>query len=175
VHHLGWPALWGIAGVALVLAQALYRLVPIALELSGRSLRPVEIGALAGWLAICVYAEGYRGFHKQFSPRVIARAQHLSAHPRPWLVALAPLFCIGLVHATRKRLVVAWTLTLAIVALVIVVKRLEQPWRGVIDTGVVAGLGIGLVSLGYFAVRALRGKQMPVAPDVPDVSAAAPR
>lgn len=166
-RRLGWPALWGLAGIVLLLGQAIVRLLPFALELQGRELAPLELASLAGWVLTSAYAEGYRGFQQQFSPRVVARAQHLSAHPRPLHVALAPLFCMGLIHATRKRLIVSWVLTLAIITIVLVVRRFAQPWRGIVDAGVVVGLGWGLIAIGYFVVRALRGHAMPVPPDVP--------
>lgn len=166
-RRLGWPAVWGIAGVVAVLAQAIHRLFPFALELVDRELGALELAILAGWLAMSVYAEGVRGFHRQFAPRVIARAQHLSAHPRPLHVAIAPLYCMGLFHATRKRLVISWVLTLSIIATVMFVRQLQQPWRGIIDAGVVVGLGIGLVSIAYFMGRALRGEAMPAAAEVP--------
>lgn len=166
-RRLGLAAAWGIAGVTALLVQAIVRLAPRALELVELPLGPLELAVLAGWIVMSAYLEGHRGFHKQFSPRVIARAQHLTAYPRPLHVALAPLYCMGLVHATRKRLVISWTLTTAIVAVVILVRHVAQPWRGIIDAGVVIGLGWGLVSIAYFAVRALRGAVMPVAPEVP--------
>ena len=166
-RRLGWPALWGLAGVVLLLGQAIVKLLPFALELLDRTLAPLELAILGGWIAISAYSEGYRGFQKQFAPRVVARARYLSAHPRPLHVALAPLFCMGLIHATRKRLIISWVLTLAIVALVLAVRQLAQPWRGIIDAGVAVGLGWGLLAIGYFIVRAQRGHAMPVPPDVP--------
>lgn len=161
------PGLWGIAGVLALLVQAIYRLTPYALEAIDAQLGTVESAVLVAWVAINAYSEGYRGFHKMFAPRVIARAQALDANPRPLLVLLAPLFCMGLIHATRKRLIVSWVLTLGIVGFVIVVRRLDQPWRGIIDAGVVVGLGAGVVSTLYFLVLALAGRPMPVSPDLP--------
>ena len=151
----------------LLLAQAVYRLTPYALQLADHPLGPLEIGVLVGWIAINGYSEGHRGFHRAFAPRVVARAQALDANPRPWLVVVAPLYCMGLVHATRKRLIVSWCLTLAIVGIVIVVRLLDQPWRGIIDAGVVVGLVWGMVSMIYFLVLALAGRTMPVPPDLP--------
>jgi hypothetical protein len=163
-------SVWGIAGVVLVLGDAVYRLLPIALELKDHALSVVESVMLVGWLAVTSYAEGYRGFQKQFAPRVVARALHLGAHPRPLHVALAPLYCMGLFHATRRRLVTSWVLTLAIIALVLLVRELAQPWRGIVDTGVVVGLTWGVCAIGVFTVLALRGDPMPVPPDVPTVA-----
>ena len=59
----------------------------------------------------------------------------------------APLFAMGFFHATRATKITAYVLTLAIVVLVILVHRLDQPWRGIIDAGVVVGLGWGVLSL----------------------------
>lgn len=165
--HLGLVALWGIAGVVAILAKAVVRLVPLVLELGDHSLANLHVAILVGWVAMMAHAEGYRGFHKQFSPRVVARAVHLDQNRKPWLVALAPLYCMGLVYATRKRLIVSWVLTLAIVALVIGVRQLPQPWRGIIDAGVVVGLAIGTLSIAYYTLRAARGHAMPVSSDVP--------
>jgi hypothetical protein len=160
--------LWGILGVVALLGEAIYRLFPLALDLSRSALSAFEIAILVAWIAIAAYSEGYRGFHLQFSPRVVARAVHLSAHPRPLFVVLAPLYCMGLVHATKRRLISSWVLTLAIIAVVLLVRELAQPWRGIIDSGVVVGLSWGLVSIGVHALRAVRGAPMPVAADVPD-------
>jgi hypothetical protein len=158
---------WGIGGVLLLLGDAVYRLLPVALELRGRALSLVEVVVLVGWLAVAGYAEGYRGFQTQFSPRVVARAIYLGEHPRPLYVVLAPLYCIGLVHATRRRMITSWTLTVTIVALVLLVRELPQPWRGIVDAGVVVGLTWGAFALAYFTARALRGASMPVPPDLP--------
>ncbi|MDQ3368297.1 MAG: hypothetical protein M3680_22965 [Myxococcota bacterium] len=165
--RLGFAGLWGLAGVLLLLGQAIYKLTPVALELRYLELGPLELAVLAGWVVMSAYSEGYRGFHRAFSPRVVARAQHLAAHPRPLFVAIAPLYCLGLVHATRKRLTVSWILTIAIIIVVIAVRQLAQPWRGIIDAGVVIGLGIGVASILYFIALALAGRVMPVSPDVP--------
>jgi hypothetical protein len=150
--------------VVALLGQAIYRLTPMALDAIRGGLDALQIAALAGWTAFSIYAEGYRAFQRQFSPRVVARARYLSAHPRPLHVVLAPAYCMGLLHATKKRLVVSWIVTLAIIGIVIVVRRLDQPWRGIIDAGVVAALVWGTVAIVVFAAR--RGP-LPVSPDVP--------
>jgi hypothetical protein len=141
-------ASWGVLGVLALLGQALSRLTPLAIE-------PIERGMLGpghwvlyvGWTVLNAYAEGYRGFQRAFVPRVVARALHLARHPHPLRVILAPVFCMALFHARRRDLVRAWVLLAAIVALVIVIRLLPQPWRGIVDAGVVAGLGWGAVAL----------------------------
>ena len=127
----------------------------------------LQIAALVGWVIFMVWTEGVRGFHGRFSPRVVARAMWLRDHPRPLFVAIAPLFCMSLVHASRRGLLVARILVAAIIVLVLVVSQLSQPWRGIVDAGVVAGLGVGAASIVFFAVRALAGTPPPIAPDLP--------
>lgn len=161
------PGLWGLIGVLALLVDAIYRLTPYALDLTRRSLDAVEIAALVGWVAFNGYSEGYRAFHRQFSPRVIARARALDANPRPLHVVLAPLFVMGMIHATRKRLIVSWVIAAFIVGIVIVVRMLDQPWRGIIDAGVVIALAWGVASMLYYAARAFAGHPMPVDPDLP--------
>jgi hypothetical protein len=120
-----------------------------------------------GWMIVQLYSEGYRGFQRAFSPRVVARAFHLAAHPRWHLVLLAPLYCMGFVHATRRRLVTSYVFVAALVGVIVVVQKLPQPWRGIVDAGVVAGLVWGVIALAVFFARALAGHAMPVPADVP--------
>jgi len=166
-RFVGWPGLWGVVGVVAVLANALWRLSPLAYRALTGDLDAWRWLVLVTWLVVAAYAEGYRGFHRQFSPRVIVRAYHLSAQPRPLHVALAPLYCMGLIHATRRRLITSWSVTLGIVALVIAVGQLAQPWRGIVDAGVVLGLALGALSILYYLALAARGRKLPVAADVP--------
>lgn len=166
--RLSLTGLWGVLGVVALLSQAIVRLVPWALEpFEADMLGGGHIVLLVAWVVIAGYAEGYRAFQKQFTPRVVARAQHLSAHPRFLHVLLAPAFCMGLFHATRRRLIVSWSVTLGVVGLVVAVKQLAQPWRGIIDAGVVIALAWGVVMLALFTLRGLAGHRMPVSPDVP--------
>lgn len=166
--RLSLVGVWGIVGVAALLIQAIVRLTPLAIEpFEAGMLGAFHLVLLAGWVLFSAYTEGYRAFQKQFTPRVVARAQYLSAHPRLLHVILAPAFCMGFFHATRKRLIVSWVVTLSIIGLIVLVKMLAQPWRGIIDAGVVLALIWGVVALAYFTARALAGHRMPVPPDVP--------
>jgi hypothetical protein len=135
---------------------------------SGRGLTAFETAVCAAWVLFSLHSEGYRGFQKAFVPRTVARAFHLASAPRPLLVALAPAFCMGLVHAKPRRLVTSWSIVALIVLAVLVVRTLPTPWRSIVDLGVVAGLLWGLIALLVAFARALRG-QVPVYPlDLPD-------
>ena len=107
------------------------------------------------------------GFQRAFSPRVVARARWLRRHPRPLPALLAPLFCMGLFHATPKRLRVSWGITLMVVGLIAGVRHLPAPWRGLVDAGVVVGLSWGTAAILGWGLVALTGGALPVAPDVP--------
>ncbi len=159
--------LWGVGGVVLLLVKALLGLSPMVRGALAHELGPVHLGAAALWIGFMAYTEGYRGFQQRFSPLVVRRAVHLANAPRPWLVALAPVYTMGLVHATRRRLVASWALLAGIVALVALVRLLDQPWRGIVDMGVVVGLGWGCASLVALLVPALAGRAPDVDPDLP--------
>lgn len=158
---------WGVLGVMALVTQPIVRLSPLVVEAIDGGLTTGQWALLCGWVALNAHAEGYRGFHCRFAPRVVARADYLRRHPRPLWVALAPFFCMSLLHASRRGLWVARTLVVAIVVLVIAIRQLDQPWRGIIDAGVVVGLGLGVASLAYWFVRLLRGHAPTVSPDLP--------
>lgn len=160
--------LWSIGGVLALLVQAIARLLPRALEpiLDG-SLDLAAAIAYVASVALLAYSEGYRGFQQRFSPRAAARALYLAEHPKPSLVIVGPLVAMGLIYATRRRLIGSWTLLLGIIGLIVVVSQLAQPWRGAVDAGVVVGLSWGAIATLVFAIRALRGTLPDVDPDLP--------
>lgn len=164
--YRGWIITWGLGGVVMLLLQAVLRLAPRAAEAIESGLTPFQWGTLILWCAVSAYAEGHRGFYRQFAPRVVARAFHLAGLPLTWRTALAPAFCMSLFHATRRSLVRAWVLVAGICALVALVSRFPQPWRGIVDAGVVLGLVWGVVAIGLLVRQAcLSGPA--AAPDLP--------
>lgn len=152
-------------GVVGLLALGVARLVPHvrAAELAS----PAELAATALFSALMMYAEGYRGFQKAFSPRVVARARWLGENPRPLLAALGPLFCAGLMHATPRRKIASWALAVGIAGLVLVVRRLPVTPRAIVDAGVVAGLSYGIGATLAIYGRSLLGRPPEISPDVP--------
>jgi hypothetical protein len=161
--------MWGTLGVVAILVDAIVRLFPVAIE-------PIWNGALdvrgglsyAAAIVGLAYAEGYRGFQRRFSPRVVARADRLARTPQPiWRIVLAPLITMGLIHATRRRLVATWLLVAMIVGLILLVGLLEQPWRGAVDAGVVVGLSWGTTTILIELVALLRGRVPTIDPDMP--------
>lgn len=150
-----------------LLGYAIWRLAPRALESLQSPLAWHHWTFLVVFAIFMLVAEGYRGFQKKFSPRTAARIRHLREHPKPLHVLLAPAFCMGYFHARRRTRITAISLTLGIVLLVVLVSYLPKPWRGLVDFGVVLGLGYGIASLAAFTCAALRKPDYPHSPETP--------
>lgn len=156
-------ATWGVLCVLVLLGQAIARLTPMAIEpwLDG-SLGAMHQLAYAVAIVFMGYSEGYRGFQLRFSPRVVSRAFYLADHPTPLRVIFALPFCMSLFHSTKRQMTISYTLIVVIVALVLGVRHLDQPWRGIIDAGVVVGLAWGSLAIVWFYFQALRGRVPPM-------------
>lgn len=139
-------AIWGVLGVAAMLVEAELRLVRLAWDGVVVQFAPLPATVAAVWCAVNAYAEGYRGFQKRFVPQALDRA--VSIDTSSWVeVLLAPAKVLGLWRTDPKAMRRAWVMVLGISALVFAVKHLAQPWRGVIDSGVVVGLTWGTAAL----------------------------
>lgn len=160
-------ALWGLGTIFLLLTSAVYRLGKLGIEAFAYPFTWLHWATLVLTLVIMAYSEGYRGFQRGFSPRVAARARYLQEHPKPLHLLLAPLYCMGFIHATRRRRLTTLILTSAIIVLIILVRLLPQPWRGIVDLGVVVGLGWGTISLLIYSVRAFGSSPPDTDPEVP--------
>lgn len=161
-------ALWGLGGFSLILGYAIVRLAPIGIDAFSHQFRWYHWVALAVTTFFMAYWEGYRGFQKGLSPRVAARAKHMNNHPRLLHILLGPFYCLGYFHSSTKRKIVAYSLTTTIIILVSLVRHLDQPWRGIIDIGVVVGLSWGLVSLFVFSIQAFTSNEFNHSPEVPE-------
>jgi hypothetical protein len=159
---------WGIGGTCLLLVDALVRLAPLAFEAVFSPLTLLHWVVLCSWVLMMAYAEGYRGFQLRFSPRVVARSAWLARSDRLGLRLAAPFVAMGLFHATRRRLVATWALVLGIIGLILLIRQLEQPWRGIVDAGVVVGLGWGLLATLWHAVLDLAGRPVEIDLDLPE-------
>lgn len=161
-------AIWGLTGVLLLLGSAVCRLAPLAIDGFSYDFSWYHWLSLFLIVLFMAYAEGYRGFQKGFSPRVVARALYLKNHPRLLHALLGPFFCMSFFHASRRRKIISLSLTSGIIVLILLVRLIPQPWRGIIDTGVVIGLAWGLVALVIFAFQAFTAKEFGYSPEVPE-------
>jgi hypothetical protein len=158
---------WAVLGVSGLLLFAIYRLAPKALEAYEHGLSPSQWVIAGATCVFMAYTEGFRGFQGRFSPRTAARIRYLRDHPNAVHSLLAPLFAMGFFHAERRTRITAHVMLFGIVIFVTLVHRLDQPWRGIIDAGVVVGLGWGVVSLAWSIVQALTLPDFAASAEVP--------
>ena len=158
---------WGVMGVCLILLFAVYRLTHITLDAFEFTLLWYHWLALIVNVVFMAHSEGYKGFQKGFSPRVVARAAYLKSNPKLLYILFAPLFCMGFFHATRRRMITAYVMSLAIVILILIFNQIIQPWRGILDAGVVVGLCWGVISILFYLFQYLAGDEFEFSADVP--------
>lgn len=152
-------AAWGVIGVTAVLVEAEVRLAVLAREALLEDFAPLPAAVALAWCALNAWLEGYRGFQKRWVPQALDRAFSVDTSSR-LEVALAPLKVLGVWRTERSARRRAWVMVAGITALVLAVKQLPQPWRGVIDAGVVVGLGWGTLALMFGFVARLRSSEV---------------
>lgn len=165
----------------LLIGDAIVRLSMRAAEaLVHPELGTTHLVFVALWAPAMIYVEGVRAFQRGFAPRAAARALALAraGHDspnvvvdRPVLRLAAPLVCAGLLCATRRRRIASWGVVTGVVCLVVLITWLPQPWRGLVDLGVVLALSWGVVCMGVELTRILRGHNPTISADFPDAGA----
>jgi len=156
-------SVWGSLGVIYILAKAIFRVMPIALEPFKAStslvFTPIQWSLYAASCLFFAYAEGYKGFHLKFSPLVVKRSFTLVLGTKqgnnPINYILAPLFSMGLFAATKKRMIVSWSISIGVAIIVALVKKLSPVPRCILDAGVVVGLSLGSLSILYHYLRSM--------------------
>jgi hypothetical protein len=159
--------IWGVAGIGAVLVYAAVSLGSYAFQALAAGLAPLQWLLLVVNTGFMAWAEGYRGFQQRFSPRVAARALDLYDHPTALRLLLAPLFCVGYFGATPRLQRTVWLGTGLIVLAVLAFNRLDQPWRGILDAGVMVGMIWGTVTLLWASWATFRGRRAMVGAEVP--------
>lgn len=146
-------SLWAAGGVIMILGKSIKRILPIALEPFNGASNPLSTFQLGSYIGMCLwfaYVEGFKGFQLKFSPLVVARAQTLKPFQKGSPIhhtILGPFYAMGLFHATKKRKIISWSVTIGVAFIVAAVKRLPYPWRNIIDAGVIVGLSWGSLSI----------------------------
>ena len=160
-------ACWASAALTGLLLYAIVRLAAVVVD--GLAVpwdwRHWTVAALNA--AFMAWSEGYRGFQLRFSPRAAARVKWLLRDATPVDAVLAPLFAMGYIHATRRRIVGTYVLTAFVAGAIVVVHMLPQPWRAALDIGVVIGLAWGLASFLQALRSTLAADGFPVSPELP--------
>ena len=160
--------LWGVAGSITLLSFALTRMTKPMLEaFSGAYELGVWHYVVGGlWVVFMGYSEGYKGFQKGYSPRVASRALYLRDKCTWVRLLLAPLFCLGFINSTKRRRIVVYVLLIVITLIVVLFKYIPQPWRGVLDLGVVVGLSWGIIATLVFLVKFWMAEKVEFDPEV---------
>ncbi len=161
-------AIWGVAGACAILGFAIFRMLGHVIEGFQQPLNVTHYAVMIPWLFFMLYSEGYKGFQKGYSPRVAARANYLREHSTFVRAIFAPLFCMGFFHSTKKRKIVIWILLTGITLLVVLFQYISQPWRGVLDLGVVLGLTWGVVATLIFFFKYWFGDASAADPEIPE-------
>tara|TARA_B100000029_G_scaffold515020_1_gene620106 strand:+ start:1823 stop:2374 length:552 start_codon:yes stop_codon:yes gene_type:complete len=159
---------WGISCIGMILIFAIVRLFSVTIDaLNNFPFFWYHWVILILVIGLMAYSEGYKGFQKSFSPRVAARARYLYMHPQPIMLLLAPLFLVGYININPCRQRNIFLLTLGIFILIFMVSFLAQPWRGIVDAGVVIGLTWGLVSLVFYCCKVMGSQPFEYSAEVP--------
>lgn len=138
--------IWALLGFTGLLGAAVFRLAIIAIDSWSTPLNAVHYLVLITNLVFMAYSEGYRGFQKRFSPRFAQRLLKLKISGNTLQCLLAPLYCMNYFGAARRQLIVTYSLTLMIIVFILTFGYIPQPWRGILDAGVVLGLVWGMVA-----------------------------
>lgn len=163
-------ALWGVIGAISILSYAVVRMVGPTREAINFHWNAAHYLVLILWSAFMAYSEGYRGFQRGYSPRVAARAVYLRHRCTPVRLALAPLFCMGFFHAPRKRRITVVVLVILIATIVVLFRFIPQPWRGILDFGVLIGLSWGISATLFFLITFWRSDEVPFDAEVVEQS-----
>ncbi len=150
--------IWAICGLSLLLGFACWRLSAYTIESFSMPLNWVHWLVFIAWAVFMAHGEGYKGFQLKFSPRFAARCKYLVSNATWMQTLLAPLFCMAYFHAPKKRIIATWALTFMIISFILTFQYIPQPWKGLLDFGVVFGLLWGIVSTAYFCFKAFTDK-----------------
>jgi hypothetical protein len=155
-HRTLAVASWAVGGVAALLLEGIVRLGAFALAGLRQGLGPLQWAGLVSCTLVLGYLEGYRGFQRSFSPRVVERAFALASNASPLAIALAPLHAMGLLGGPRRERMRSWLLLVAIAVVILVVRRLPMSWRSIVDAAVASSLTWGLVTMALRFVQRVR-------------------
>lgn len=161
-------ACWATMGLSALLLYAIVRLSMVVADGAVGSWDWRHWTVAAGNAVFMAWSEGYRGFQLKFSPRSAARVKWLLHHASVVSTVLAPLFAMGFFNATRRRMLGVYGLTAFVAGAIIVVHALPQPWRAVLDIGVVIGLAWGVASFLWSLKHTFAATGFPVSPELAD-------
>jgi hypothetical protein len=74
---------------------------------------------------------------------------------------------MGFIYASKKRAIISYTILVMVMIFVVIAVNLPQPWRPMVDAGVVVGLLWGTTATWWCILTALRTDTSTVDPDLP--------
>ena len=161
-------AIWGVGGILLLLGFAVFKVSPPAIELLSLQLQWYHWIFLILNTSLVLYYKGHRALQKAFIPRVAARARFLSDNPTLHRTILAPLFCMGYFYIARRKQIVTIALTCFMIGVIMLVRLLDQPWRGIVDLGVGSALAWAFISLIFYTMKAFSAEGLNHSIQLPD-------
>jgi hypothetical protein len=147
-------ALWGLFGVLALLSFSVFRLGAIAFTFFDYPANVWHWVALLIWLLFMAYS-------------FAARLHWLVENPKPWLVVLAPVYAMGFIYASYKRMLISYLILLMVIGFVLIAEMLPAPWRAIMDAGVVLGLSWGVVAIFVATINVLFFSAGKVDPELP--------
>ncbi len=155
-----WPGIaagtWGIIGFAFLVARALLGMSPEIREMLATPLNAWHQIGLVVIVLVFGLAKGYFIFRRRFCRSYASRIGELSLPPVKLLYAvLAPLYCLNLIGAERRQLIRGYAIVTGIVLMIISVKFIPTPWRGMILMGVAAALTWAALEIAYQGFKEL--------------------
>lgn len=147
--------IYSIGGVIAIFSSAIYRLYPHVHESFSYEFSISNWIVLSVYLIVMIVGKGYFALHRGFVPRVINRSEQLIENGKLIDRLLAPLYCMGFFKAPKKRMLISYVMILLIVSFIVSASKISQPWRGIIDIGVIIGLSLGILSLLFLGIKKL--------------------
>lgn len=148
-------AIWGVTGILILLATGIMRLIPVVFDAYAYHLTWYQWISTIFFTFFVTYLKGYRVFQLKLAPRFVNRAMNIYEHPTLMRCVLAPFYCLGYFQAPRKKQFTSLGMTVGMVIVVMLVRLLPQPWRGILDFSVVVALVWGILALPVISIRNL--------------------
>ena len=150
--------IYSIGGVIAIFSSAIYRLYPHVKKSMSYEFSTLNWIVLAAYLIVMIVGKGYFALHRGFVPRVVNRSEQIIENGKLIDKILAPLYCMGFFKAPRKRMIISYVMIFFIVSFIVSASKIAQPWRGIIDLGVIIGLSLGILSLLSLGLKRLNTK-----------------
>lgn len=144
-------------GTVRFLSNSVKKMTPYAIEpLHDESLPMTQLYIYIIVIILFSYFEGYKSFQCTFSPLVVSRS--FSLHNKTLMYKiLGPIYAMGFIHATTRRKLTTWFVTIMIIFISFLVKNISYPWRNIVNAGVVAGMTWGCLCMIFGWFRVLNG------------------